>query len=162
MKFSGPKGPSIVYLDIGGNREEAGVIEMMSWVLSRSFSNLRMIVIKSREVIHTLKNNSTTAIDAESGIVQNGSAWFQEKLMETRRRKESRHLHPLQAPLVYSPCDTKQPICRYHNYDPKGCKKASNCPLDHDHCHLCLRKGHRAIDCKSTVSDKGRAEIQSK
>ena len=56
------------------------------------------------------------------------------------------------------------PCCRFHNYDPKhGCKRhrqalqtaesedeesrPSGCPLDHEHCHFCLQRGHAAHEC---------------
>ena len=147
-KFSGSMGPSVVFVDIGGNREEKGVIEMISWVF-KSFSNLRMIVIKSREVVKELEQSVKIAEDlsigALNGIIANGSVWFARKVTDAMRGKTSRH--PLQAPLVYSPIDPTQPICRYHNYDTEGCKKGTRCPYDHDYCHLCLAKGHRAINC---------------
>jgi SAM-dependent methyltransferase len=146
-KFSGSKGPSAIFLDIGGNRDENGVIEMMSWVL-QSFSGLRIVVVKSREVVKDLEqsaNKQELTIDDANGIVSDGSAWLERKVKEATSGKAFRH--PLQAPLVYSPVDPSNPICRYHNYDPEGCKKGQECPYDHDHCHLCLVKGHRAISC---------------
>ena len=49
------------------------------------------------------------------------------------------------------------PICRFHNYDKKGCRKfaedsvsETKCPLNHTHCHICGVLGHIALQC-----DKG-------
>jgi hypothetical protein len=39
-------------------------------------------------------------------------------------------------------------ICRPHNYDKeRGCFKRESCPLDHVHCHHCLKADHRAVEC---------------
>ncbi|CAB9501301.1 expressed unknown protein [Seminavis robusta] len=155
-KFN-PKGPAAVFLDIGGNREEKGVLEMMSWVLE-SFPQVKVLVVKSREVVKDIsstisnKDNSSSDVIEDYGVVRNGSTWFHAKMESVNTTKLPRH--PLQAPLVMSPLDATKPVCRYHNYDPKGCKKAANCPLDHEHCHLCLEKGHRAVNCSSTSSNK--------
>lgn len=147
-KFSDPTGPTAVFLDIGGNREEDGVLNMMVWVLT-SFPNLRLLVVKSRELAKDMlaaaKPEGGPIVDHDSGLVETGSDWFDRKVKETRR--STLPSHPLQAPLVYSPADNLKPICRYHNYHPKGCSKESRCLYDHDHCHRCLRKGHTAINC---------------
>jgi len=46
-------------------------------------------------------------------------------------------------------------ICRFHNYDvKKGCLKGGErCPFDHDHCHNCLVKGHKAFECPSVLRE---------
>eukprot|EP00392_Amoebophrya_sp_AT5.2_P011691 g11774.t1 len=49
-------------------------------------------------------------------------------------------------------------VCRFHNYDKEnGCKRFAQgrCPLDHEHCHFCLQKGHRAVDCELFKSSGG-------
>ena len=147
-KFSGPTGPTAIFLDIGGNREEDGVLNMMVWVFD-SFPNLRLFVIKSRELakdmLATTKPEGGSIVDYDNGVVEAGSDWFDRKIKE--RRRSTLPSHPLQAPLVYSPSDATQAICRYHNYHPKGCSKESRCLYDHEHCHRCLRKGHVAINC---------------
>ena len=119
---------------------------MTEWALN-SFPNLRLLVIKSRELVRDIVTpvSGEDIVDATSGVVEAGSDWFTRKVNEKNRSTVPRH--PLQAPLVYSPCDATQPICRYHNYHPKGCSKESRCPYDHEHCHRCLLKGHTAKTC---------------
>lgn len=145
-KFSQPKGPTAVFLDIGGNRQGVAVTEVMKWVFD-SFSSLRLLVVKSREMVKdiTLSNTNRQGFvaDASCGLFQDGSVWFQRQLENHGGRRIP--CHPLQAPLVHSPIDPTRPICRYHNYHPKGCRQGSNCPYDHDHCHLCREKGHTAL-----------------
>jgi SAM-dependent methyltransferase len=126
-----------VYVDIGGNREEVGVVRALAWVME-SFENLRVIVVKSQQVFNGLRKKAS-----ESGLVCNGDVWFAQKLGESRTLPK----HPLQAPKVFSPKDASTPICRYHNYYVDGCGKGSACPYDHVHCHFCLQPGHVAKQC---------------
>jgi SAM-dependent methyltransferase len=137
--------PSVVFMDIGGNRECINVLRMLSWVLQEF--EPRLVVVKSRELVQSIKSSSAASVDASTGIIQNGQAWFQ-----SHRQKRALPKHPLKAPLVMSPKDPQSPICRYHNYHKKGCAKA-DCPLDHDHCHACLQfGGHVALDCPTLSS----------
>ena len=60
--------------------------------------------------------------------------------------------HPLKAPLRKT--DDGVPICRFHNYQPQGCKlytdpnrKGTKCTYDHDHCHYCGERGHVSLEC---------------
>lgn len=63
-------------------------------------------------------------------------------------------VHPLKYPEKLSLRSGKM-ICRYENYDKKGCFKHRDpfklggvgCQLDHDECHKCAEVGHRAWDC---------------
>ena len=128
---------NVVFVDIGGNREEAGVLHMLEWVLDY-FPVVRLVVVKSKEVFGALKDKAMPC-----GLVVDGNAWFQERLQAVRTIPS----HPLQAAKVFSPTDPSQPICRYHNYHVDGCKKGKECPFDHIYCHMCLSRGHRAIHC---------------
>jgi precorrin-6B methylase 2 len=145
-KFSSPAGPTVVFIDIGGNREQKVVLRMMSWTL-QSLPRLRLMIVKSRELTKDLSTSKSAEcrVDAYTGVVENGSTWFIEKTKE-----EPRHIlpkHPLQAPMVYSPTDSTKPICRYFNFHKDGCAKGSECLYDHEHCHLCLSSGHKALFC---------------
>ena len=144
--YSGPSGPDVVFLDIGGNREEESIIQMTDWVL-QSFSNLRLLVIKSRELVKDIHTTKSDNINITTGVIENGSEWLDAKLRQANRPRLPKH--PLQAPLVYSPINGTQPICRYHNYHPQGCirHRDSQCCYDHEHCHLCLQPGHTALNC---------------
>lgn len=59
--------------------------------------------------------------------------------------KKKRTPHPLMFP--YSDAPDGRAICRYHNY--AVCYKGDTCPFDHDHCHACKGKGHKAADCRA-------------
>jgi SAM-dependent methyltransferase len=141
-QYSGSAGPTVIYLDIGGNREEAGVIRMMQWIL-QSFPKVHTVIIKSQEVHKALSN--TDKCDIGTGEFAGGNEWFQDRLQVAVTATLPRH--PLQAPKMLSPVDNKTPICRYHNYFKDGCGKGDICPYDHEHCHLCLKTGHIATEC---------------
>jgi hypothetical protein len=141
-QYSGPTGPTVIYLDIGGNREEAGVIRMMQWIL-QSFKSVHTVIIKSQEVHKAMRN--TDKCHDGTGEFASGHEWFQDRLQVAVTATLPRH--PLQAPKMLSPVDHKTPICRYHNYFKDGCGKGDICPYDHDHCHLCLKTGHIATQC---------------
>jgi SAM-dependent methyltransferase len=146
-QYSGPTGPEIIYLDIGGNREEAAVIRMMQWIL-QSFPSVRTVIIKSEEVHKAIVDQS--GVDDNTGDFVRGHEWFQDRL-RTAVTLSLPH-HPLQAPKMLSPKDGTTPICRYHNYFKDGCAKGEAlCPYDHEHCHLCLLPGHIATQCPSLL-----------
>lgn len=136
---------SVVFMDIGGNREMNGVARMMHWILTCSFPKLRLIVLKSEEFFREMSDQCV--LDAE-GFVDDGSAFLETKLLSSRRLPT----HPLQAPKAYSPMDSSLAICRYHNYHEKGCLKGNSCPFDHVHCHMCLNPGHIAKNCNRIVT----------
>lgn len=149
--------PSVVFLDIGGNRECEGVLRMVDWVLNtfsgdssddgataRKHQPL-LVVIKSRELHAKLKGECTIT----DGEIVNGSTFIQEQLQRLDRKMPS---HPLQAPMRRRSEGYEHPICRYHNYIKDGCKRHKNgkqCVLDHDYCHMCLKEGHVALQCPS-------------
>jgi hypothetical protein len=141
-QYSGPTGATIVYLDIGGNREEAAVIRMMQWIL-QSFPKVHTVIIKSQEVHKAISN--TDQCSDHTGEFAGGHEWFQDRLQVAVTATLPRH--PLQAPKMLSPVDNTTPICRYHNYFKDGCGKGDICPYDHEHCHLCLKTGHIATQC---------------
>ena len=131
---------SLVFIDIGGNRELQDVISMLDWVLTCLDSpSLRMVVIKSQALTVALRDKA----DRE-GLVQDGTTWFQQQTKSTNNHFPS---HPLQAPIKTSPLDDSVFICRYHNYHVSGCLKAEDCPHDHEHCHWCRGIGHIARQC---------------
>ena len=164
--------PTIVFLDIGGNREYNPVMRLLHWVFqafgtssSSSSSCLQLVVVKSRAVVQSLLSSNTRSgtkhqhfennviVDSETGLVSNGETWFDyeykqivlQERDDEKVRPSSLFKHPLKAPLKLSP-DKSIPICRYHNYHRDGCK-SSPCQFDHEYCHACLRKGHIAREC---------------
>ncbi|CAD7965238.1 unnamed protein product [Amoebophrya sp. A25] len=49
----------------------------------------------------------------------------------------------------------KVEICRFHNYDFEvGCKRRAlgRCLFDHEHCHWCGQRGHRAVECADFIA----------
>jgi hypothetical protein len=152
----------VVFIDIGGDREEGAVLRMIDWVLrtfQKDFSEpsdpfefqLHRIVVKS-EAIHETFSNIEDAQEPLS-ILENGDSWFRSRLGIALRSSFPKH--PLQAAKRFVPkshsiggVDSKI-ICRYYNYHKAGCaKKIDNmCMYDHDHCHMCLGVGHIALVC---------------
>jgi SAM-dependent methyltransferase len=130
--------PNVIFLDIGGNRECINVLRMVSWVMEEF--DPRLVVIKSRELVQSIKSSSYK-IDDTTGLIENGHEWFRLNCQKPALPK-----HPLKAALVMSPVEPNKPICRYHNYHKNGCKK-EDCAFDHEHCHACLRPGHVAKEC---------------
>ncbi|KAL3794838.1 hypothetical protein ACHAW5_004360 [Stephanodiscus triporus] len=103
----------------------------------------------------------------ENGVIEHAQEWFSslipssvegsddakcsssDKHSMMPEQSAPKYSHPMKAPLVLSPKDNITPICRWHNYDPAGCKRfiSSRCPYDHDHCHWCQDVGHVALNC---------------
>ena len=137
--------PNKIFIDIGGNRDCEGVWRMLAWAMSMMPI---LVVIKSREFFTQVKDEGVTT----STI--NGAEWMDSKLQQLNRHLKMMPSHPLQAPLRH--VVEEKPICRYHNYHKDGCKRYRNeskpCPLDHDHCHWCLEKGHVARHCPLLVT----------
>ena len=207
-----PSSPTVVFVDIGGNRDDISVLKVLEWVFniraykesgkdelssasasSSSSSPLRLVIVKSRALVESMLSSSSGGkIGVSStGVVSDGSGWFREALAErVHNVRPSLPKHPLKAPMVFAPIgDGTTPICRYHNYHVRGCWKYNSvtnrrrnndnnnkydpnrdddtatassqesgndknddavhhiCPFDHDHCHACLQRGHRARDC---------------
>mmetsp|Transcript_113453 Transcript_113453/g.327626 ORF Transcript_113453/g.327626 Transcript_113453/m.327626 type:complete len:341 (-) Transcript_113453:87-1109(-) len=138
--------PSVVFIDINGNRENINVRRMITWVLQSL--RPRLVVVKSREMVSMMKS-SGCLIDDATGLVKGGDDWFRQ-----HRQKLALPKHPLQAALMMSPQCPDIPICRYHNYHKDGCTR-DNCDLDHDHCHACQQKGHVAKGCALFSSSEG-------
>ena len=138
--------PTVVLIDIGGNREVGPVVKTLAWVLQAfgKDKDLRMVIVKSRALVRQLCSDIETAqkpmgsksnkdgiggipgLDASTGVIHGGTEWFEAThkrlLLEKRNRFEQRFKHPLKAPKVMSPLDGITPICRYHNYHKDGCK----------------------------------------
>ncbi|KAG7364064.1 methyltransferase family protein [Nitzschia inconspicua] len=168
--------PTVICLDIGGNRDLLPVIELMSWVfqffvvpdpskdLAFADTTPRLVLIKSRalvrDILHEAAGNNSRN-EYTTGLVRDGNEWFDTILKKLRQEETFHHdnqrirprqfKHPAKAPLAYSPIDGTTPICRYHNYHRNGCKKQHSCDtpcmFDHDHCHACRQQGHIALDC---------------
>ncbi len=167
--------PTVVFIDIGGNRDLQSVIRMLAWV--KKSCSPRLVIIKSEAIVECVesdngrskrstdiqeckrqKTNDSAIIEA-CGRIRNGEDWFRLKVNELTNvsSKEKgvpglnsfapKFSHPKKAPLALSP-DENKPICRYYNYHKNGCKQ-SDCPYDHNYCHWCLQKGHIALNCKN-------------
>jgi hypothetical protein len=173
--FSDPKGAlnifnqqriDVVLIDIGGNRDFESVLSMIQWV--QSAGSVRMIIIKSEEMISKIRNDSQSRSNNgpkrgkldqiisinSKGVLSHGQEWFESQYsMIGSKGKQGPpiYAHPFKAPISFSPLDNLTPICRYHNYHKNGCKKSGDeCEFDHIHCHWCKMKGHTALDCLNT------------
>ena len=103
----------------------------------------------------------------ENGVIEHAEEWFSSLIPSSAEDSDDskcssleyqsripepsapKYSHPMKAPLVLSPKDNSTAICRWHNYDPAGCKRlvSGRCPYDHDHCHWCGKVGHVALTC---------------
>jgi len=169
--------PDVILIDIGGNRELKGVVQMIEWVQSAFCQNddnsVRVIVVKSESLAEELtkspKEEDEKKIEADSstvqqqlvmdnGIINQGQEWFTTLLSSfstnTTASTATNH-HQRCAPTYNHPL--KAPlvlspkddtaICRFHNYDIDGCKNGTRCPYDHQYCHWCREIGHTALNC---------------
>jgi SAM-dependent methyltransferase len=150
--------PTVICLDIGGNRELRAVMEVLSWVFrmfveSNSLDSTddklrqppRLLLVKSRALVRSLLQdgaNGNVRIDYSTGMISYGYDWLKTTFQhgwpkpEGNRDDDEPHYkltvkrisHPAKAPMAYSPIDGKTPICRYHNYHPQGCKRRDYAP----------------------------------
>jgi len=165
--------PTMVLIDIGGNREKRGVADMLHWVQQCAFDDPpRLIIVKSLELTKDLsksleskgnrtelKGEQTSVADVcyvtSTGIISNAQEWFS-SLVSSSEKATPSYSHPMKAPLVLSPTDNVTPICRFHNYHLDGCRRYRSgshaCPYDHEHCHWCRKAGHVALNCDAQKS----------
>ena len=155
------RSPDMVLIDIGGNRELEGVVRMIQWVQSTFKDEPRLIIVKSEALVEELSSSTNVM-----GIIEQGQEWFASlsssatanKCNSTtcnatiQKQSAPKYSHPLKAPSALSPKDDTTPICRFHNYDPSGCKRHNDssekrCSFDHEHCHWCREAGHVALTC---------------
>ncbi|KAL3925533.1 MAG: hypothetical protein SGILL_000351 [Bacillariaceae sp.] len=168
MELLGGIPPTVVCVDIGGNREHLPVMEILSWVF-RFFSQPeeqstcpRLVMIKSRSLVRAMLADDNLDVDASTGNISDNTPWFHSTLRDLQEQQKKDILqqnsgkikfkHPVKYPLALSPNDGITPICKYHNYHPDGCKRQSRCEFDHEHCHACRKPGHRAVDCPAESS----------
>jgi hypothetical protein len=90
-----PLSPTIVFIDIGGNRDEYSVLQMIQWIIDTNLSvwssSVQLVVVKSEQVVSTLLTNFSTnnssnsnlsscsingSVDNVSGILTNGTEWL--------------------------------------------------------------------------------------
>jgi SAM-dependent methyltransferase len=140
------RGPTAVFIDIGGNRDFTSVVRVVAWSL-RALSP-QLVVVKNRALVKECTESDKCRVH-DNGVVQDGHEWFQRQSDRVGTVDSGRILyeHPLHAPMVVSPTDGTTPICRYHNYHRQRCRKGTDCPFDHTHCHSCRQAGHIAIEC---------------
>lgn len=126
-----------ILIDIGGDRNIHAVCLLLHWALTSFSDHLDQIIIKSETLFTALQTNHIR--------VDNG--WLEKQILIALR--ETIPTHPLQAGKRFTPDEQRIPICRYHNYHHEGCIKYrdAKCPHNHEHCHLCLGKGHIARNC---------------
>jgi len=135
-----PSGPTVVFIDIGGNRNASSAIRVLYWCVTTFHP--RLVVMKNREMVQECIKDCSV-INGHV-VVHGANDWFHTKHATIVKTLPE---HPLQACMVLSPVDDITPICRYHNYHSEGCKKAEQCPFDHYHCHVCRQAGHTAKKC---------------
>jgi hypothetical protein len=135
--------PTVIFIDIGGNRDLSSVLRVLQWC--RSTYSPRLICVKNQALVDTCStlNDVTTITITTNGRIHGAESWFQQQQQQNTSTCCWPE-HALQAPLVLH---ENIPICRYHNYHDGGCKKQDKCPFNHSHCHLCQQEGHVAKTC---------------
>ena len=168
-----------VFVDIGGNRELESLVALLPWI-EKELKPVS-IIVKS-ETLHgtvmeqcngkfdwnLLKEEMEAAVEKRksSGRSSGGNipTTSEEEKEETKKevvavvgKLKIKALHPLKAPLRKNANGVA--ICRFHNYDKRGCRKyidmkcsGETCPYDHDTCHMCLEIGHIALNCTNKFS----------
>eukprot|EP00605_Chrysophyceae_sp_TOSAG23-4_P001764 GSChrysophyteH1.ASY1.ANO1.1952.1 assembled CDS len=152
-RSSGDDHKLVVLVDIGGNRELEALAALLPWVAMLPTRPHR-IIVKSQALYTTFQELRQTQKDSKT-VVPDGNA---DRESETKENSfpwlDGKHFfpHPLKAPLRKT--EDGVPICRFHNYQPQGCKlymdpnrKGTQCPYDHDHCHYCGARGHVSLKC---------------
>ena len=141
----------VIFIDIGGNRDLESVVKCIEY--ANCELKPLMVVVKSEALYKCVKVMMKGVFDWKKlSELSNAAILDRKKSSETDGVVYKRKYHPLKAPLKMNPDGIS--ICRYHNYDIKGCRKfidptfKGRCPYDHEYCHACLRKGHRALECK--------------
>jgi SAM-dependent methyltransferase len=161
-----------VFVDIGGNRELESLVALLPWIEKEL--NPVSIIVKSETLYATvvercngkfdwglLKEEMEAAIEKRKSSSSSHTGEEGKEGKETKGvvgKPEIKSLHPLKAPLRKSASGVA--ICRFHNYDIRGCRKyidmtcsGETCPYDHDTCHQCLERGHIALDCTNKFSN---------
>ena len=138
----------VVFIDIGGNRELESLVALVPAVLEAW--SPRAVVVKS-ETLHAYGSTNGLGERSWSKLRELGRAALIRR--RPRQARAEREYHPLRMPARMN--SEGVAICRYHNYDQKkGClrfKDLNNygniCQYDHETCHSCLQRGHRAFEC---------------
>lgn len=165
------RGCTVVFLDIGGNRELQSVSHMLCFLL-RALQP-RLVVVKSQELHkHAAAHTASVGGTGELGALRDKNVWWghltdlvvqsemQLRVLEVKPRPQhleggggrfSRH------PLKYPPRTTADGvlICRFHNYREClrfGARAFVPCPHDHDHCNHCGEAGHTAQACTAMLN----------
>jgi len=154
-----------VFVDIGGNRELESLVALLPWVEEQL--QPISIIVKSETLYaavmelgggtfdwNVLTAMANDAVDKRKRDTEGGNGNGTESTNLNPPTKTVKTLHPLKAPLRKN--DKGVAICRFHNYDQRGCRKfidmtcsGETCPYDHEHCHMCLELGHIALHCTS-------------
>ena len=147
-----------VFVDIGGNRELESLVALLPW-LEEQF-HPTTIVVKS-ETLHAAVTELCDGLFDWKKLQAIAIEALQKRKSSSTTPTESKEetpvkiktLHPLKAPLRKN--KEGIPICRFHNYDPRGCRKfldacgsGETCPFDHERCHICLQEDHIALNCQ--------------
>ncbi|CAE7722672.1 cbiT [Symbiodinium pilosum] len=126
---------TVVFADIGGNRELNHVVELLE-LLSQTMPMLSYVAVKSEALAETL---------GRAPLEGSRLTWWQELAQQVCRKKQAKRpmQRILQRPVRRTPDGTE--ICRFANY--AECSKGEDCRYDHAHCHCCGAVGHYARDC---------------
>ena len=141
-----PSGGAVLFVDIGGE----GLLHLVHSFLESPFVTSLdplAIVVKNRALWKS-------AVAAERAGAVSGEVTVHDN-RRYRRTAEAAEAGGGAASLGYALDQTPRLapgsetlfICRFQNFYEKGCTRKT-CEYDHEHCYLCGKKGHRAVDGK--------------
>jgi len=131
-----PRPPTVVLVDIGGNRDLAAVVNLLAWLSAGIRPPL--IITKSEELYKKME--------------ERGAAFSYGEVLEEQAKTWGTDLRADKT-LNKIPCvsggEGKRRICTAHNYARGGCAppNGGECGLCHERCHRCLAEGHVARTC---------------
>jgi len=98
---------SVVFIDIGGNREDDPVVKMIHW--ARNTFSPRLIVVKSEELVKKIdilaegKGDENIIHSADSnGIIHEGDAWFDSLRMAIKEKSNQARPCPSSSCISYA------------------------------------------------------------
>ena len=161
--------PTIVVVDVGGNRGLADVTELIERVVAGVTRSPEvatkpgvpalLILVKSESLVEELRKSlpeqgaSFQTDQGQQTMIRCPHGWWahmRARCMAEGDKAAGIDRHRLRPPTWYPQRagPDGRLMCRFHNYDvTQGCKRGDRCSLDHVHCHYCMRAGHAAHAC---------------
>ena len=137
----------------------SSVVHIKSEILHQAVSNILASETGGISKSYVLRNDLEAYVQSAKDHFT--TRWQQQPDKVIRRLRQTKGAAdcPLSTyPIRYIQQDSKLiEVCRFHNYDrERGCLRSKRvrenpntkgCEMDHRHCHLCGKVGHKALEC---------------